>query len=107
MTTKFSAEDVAAAKSFLAKRIAPESDIYFLQRCSKTGARRYLRIFIVSGSQIIGVTGAVARACGFHLDTDKQEIMIDGGGFSAAFEIVDGLSHVLFGKGYQLHETAL
>ena len=107
MATKFSAEDAAAAKSYLAKRIAPESDIYFLQRCSKTSARRYLRVFIVSNNQIVGVTSAVARACGFRLDTDKQEIVIDGGNFSAAFEIVDSLSRVLFGKGCQLHETAL
>lgn len=104
--TKYSVEEIAAAKAYLAKRIAPESDVYFIQRHSRTGARRYLRIFIVSGGQIICVTNAIARACGFRLH-DAFEIVIDGGGFSAANEIVDGLSRVLFGKGGMLRETAM
>ena len=103
---RYSAEDIAATKSYLAKRITPESNIYFLQRHSKTGARRYLRVFIVVDSQIVCVTHAVARACDFRL-LDAHEIMIDGCNFSATYEIADSLSHVLFGKGGMLHDTML
>ena len=108
MTVKrYAAEEVAAAKSYLAKRVKMETSVYFLQRHSKTGARRYLRVFVVVGGEIVCVTHYVARACDFRLDSSRQEIVIDGGGFSAANEIASDLSRVLFGKGGQLRDAML
>lgn len=108
MTSKrrYSAEDVSAAKAYLAKRVTPNSEIYFLQRTSKTGARRYLQAFVVSDGQIIRVTHYIARACDFGI-IDAHEIVINGGGFSATDEVADSLSRVLFGEGGQLRDEML
>jgi len=87
------------ARTNLVRFVRPGMAVYAtVVHRSASGMSRVVRIYVVSGQEIINISGQAAEAIAYAWDRDRGGIIIRGCGFDVRDDIVRTLSRALYGQ---------
>ena len=94
-----SKESIETLKEYLKKDMTIHS---IIRSVSNTGLTRNISFKITDKDNILDLSYHIAKALKYPFNDKKHAVKVRGCGMDMAFHVVHNLSHILYGKGYQL-----
>ena len=71
-----------------------------VKHVTRSGMGRSIAAYVIVDGEPINISGLVAKAVGWTLDTDRLAVKVGGCGMDMGFHLVYSLSYVLWPEGY-------
>lgn len=105
---KFTKMERDMAIENLRNYLKPEQCVYTkLNYVSRSGMKRVIDLYVVSGNEIVRITWNAAAAINGNYDIKREGLTMNGCGMDMGFAAVYDLSHAVFGNGYAINHRWL
>jgi hypothetical protein len=98
---KYTKEDKEQAEKTLRALLRPGMTVYtLLERVSRSGMQRSVKLYVVNGEELRHLSWSVACFLGMSRKQREEGITIDGCGMDMGFDLVYRLGRALYSTGY-------
>ena len=97
-------KSIETLKEYLKKDMTIHS---IIRSVSSSGMSRNISFKITDKDNILDLSYHIAKALKYPFNDKKHAVKVTGCGMDMAFHVVHNLSHVLYGKGYQLKSNII
>jgi hypothetical protein len=78
-----------------------------IRSVSNSGMTRNISFKITDKDNMLDLSFHIAKALKYPFNDKKHAVKVSGCGMDMAFHVIHNLSHVLYGKGYQLKSNII